>query len=151
MKLLYLLLALIAGGSATLQAGVNGALRTSIGNPILASLISFLVGSTGIAIAFILVVLTGNQTFPSLEYFKQVQWWMWTGGLLGAFFVFVTIIAPPKIGYANLFCLAIAGQIILAILFDHFGAFGNTVNVFNLYKAIGVLLLIAGVYIIQTN
>lgn len=151
MNIIYYLLSALSGAGATLQAGINGELRSSMGSPILTSLISFLVGSVVLAVAYGVGILAGLQTVPALENFRHTQWWMWVGGLLGALFVFTTIIAPPKIGYANMFCLAIAGQLLLAILFDHFGVFGNTVHIMSTMRAVGVVLLIVSVYIIQTN
>lgn len=151
MNIIYYLLSALSGAGSTLQAGINGQLRTTIGSPILASLISFLVGSVVLAVAYGVGIVAGLQTVPALENFRQTQWWMWIGGLFGALFVFSTIIAPPKIGYANMFCLGIAGQLLLAILFDHFGAFGNTIHTISTMRAVGVVLLIVSVYVIQTN
>jgi bacterial/archaeal transporter family-2 protein len=71
------------------------------------------------------------------------------GGLFGAFYIFTTIFASPKIGFANMFSLVICGQIIFAILFDHFGLLGNDVHLINPYRIVGVVLLVLGVYIIQ--
>lgn len=65
---------------------------------------------------------------------KGVRWWMLAGGLFGAFYIFTTIFASPKIGFANMFSLVICGQIILAILFDHFGLLGNDVHLITLIE-----------------
>ena len=76
---------------------------------------------------------------------------MWLGGLLGGFYVLVGILASPRIGFANLFSLVVAGQILLALLFDQFGAFGNPVHALNPLRAAGAALLVLGVYLIQTH
>lgn len=151
MNIIYFLLSALSGAGSTLQAGINGELRSNLGSPILASLISFLVGTVALSVAYAVGIIAGLQTVPSLEAFRHTQWWMWMGGLFGALFVFTTIIAPPKIGYANMFCLLIAGQLLLAIIFDHFGLFGNTVHTISTMRAVGALMLIVSVYIIQTN
>ncbi|HEX3032852.1 MAG TPA: DMT family transporter [Bacillota bacterium] len=151
MNFIYYLLSLAAGAVTTLQVGVNGNLRSALSSPVLASLISFTVGAVGLLAVYGISVLSGIQGVPALAALKQTQWWLWTGGLLGAFIVFSTIIIPPKIGYANMFALVIAGQLVLAILFDHFGIFGNQVHSINPYRAAGVVLMIISVYVIQTN
>lgn len=149
MSLKYYLLSFLSGLAVTLQVGINGQLRSNVGSPILSSLISFLVGSIGLCIVFCFTLANGTYTVSSLSTMKDIRLWMFTGGLLGAFYIFTTIIAPPKIGFANMFSLAICGQIILAVLFDHFGLMGNKIHLISPYRIIGIILLVSGVYIIQ--
>ena len=52
---------------------------------------------------------------------------MFIGGLLGAFYIFTTIFTSPKIEFANMFSLVICGQILLAVISDHFGLLGNQI------------------------
>jgi len=147
----YFLLALIGGAAATTQVGVNGRLLSHLGSPILTSFISFSVGTLGLALVYALAVWGGVQQVPSLSGIPQTSAWMWVGGLLGAFYVFTTIICAPKIGFANLYSLAIAGQLFLAITFDHFGLLGSPLHFITPLRAAGVLFLITGVYLIQTH
>lgn len=149
MSLQYYLLSLLSGLAVTLQVGINGQLQSDVGSPILSSLISFLVGSIGLCIIFCFTLANGTYTLSNLSAIKDIRWWLFTGGLLGAFYIFTTIIAPPKIGFANMFSLAICGQIILAVLFDHFGLLGNKIHLISPYRIIGIILLVSGVYIIQ--
>lgn len=150
MKSVYYILSLIAGMALTLQAGVNGQLRLKVGSPVFSSLISFLVGTIGLGIAFAYTVKSGNYSFADgTNMLKGVRWWMLIGGLLGAFYIFVTIFSSSQIGFAKMFSLVICGQVILSVLLDHFGAFGNEVHLFNVQRILGVMLLVTGVYIIQ--
>lgn len=151
MTIIFYLLSLISGFALTLQVGINGALRSKIGNPILSSFISFAVGALGLALVFFFTILKGTNTLPDSNNVKSISWWMFTGGLLGAFYIFVTIFTSPKIGFANMFSLVICGQIILSVIFDHFGLLGNQTHLLNPYRIVGVILLILGVYIIQNN
>lgn len=151
MLYIYYLLSLVSGFALTLQVGINGELRSKIGNPILSSLISFAVGTLGLAIVFFSAVLNGSISLPTANHIKSTSWWMFLGGLLGAFYIFTTIFASPKIGFANMFSLVICGQIILAVIFDHFGLLGNQVHLLTPVRALGIILLISGVYIIQTH
>jgi len=147
----YYLLALISGAAVTTQVGINGKLLVNIGGPILTSFISFLVGTIVLAIAYILAVYYGLEPIPTFNAMTQTSLWLWMGGVLGAFYIFTTILCSPKIGFANMFSLLVAGQIILAIIFDHFGLLGSSVHLISPLRFIGVILLIVSVYLIQTN
>lgn len=135
----------------SLQAGINGNLKDAVGSPVLASLISFIVGSAALFATYIIAVSSAAQAVPSLSDLKHTSWWMWTGGLLGAFYVLMLIVIVPRIGFANMFSLTIGGQIVLTVILDHLGAFGNQVHPISPLRVAGLVLLIAGVYIIQTN
>jgi len=130
--------------------GINGRLRAGLGNPLLASLLSFTVGTLGLAVTFAATLLLGARDALPFPAVRNTQWWMWLGGLLGAFYVWVSIIASPKIGFANLFSLVVAGQILLALVFDGFGLLGNPVHALSPLRAAGAVLLVAGVYLIQS-
>ncbi|MCR6544042.1 DMT family transporter [Dehalobacterium formicoaceticum] len=149
--IIYYLVSFLAGATAIIQAGVNGQLKTAVGGPVLASLISFFVGTLTLGIVFTVSVINGYQLLPSPESLQNTHWWMWIGGILGAFFVFVSILCVPKIGFACMFCLMITGQILISLIFDHFGAFGNSIYPMNPYRALGAIMLIGGVYLIQTH
>jgi transporter family-2 protein len=73
----------------------------------------------------------------------------YTGGLLGAFFVTVIILTVQKIGSANVFALVIAGQLFMALLYDHLGLFGFPQSNISVTKIIGVVLLVVGAYLIN--
>lgn len=148
MTLLYYLLSFVSGLFLSLQVVINGQLRQKVGSPILSSFISFLVGAICLGAIFCFSI-TSNSYSVSVHSIKNIRWWMLTGGMLGAFYIFSTIFVSPKIGFANMFCFVICGQVILSILFDHFGLLGNEVHSINLYRIIGVILLISGVYLIQ--
>lgn len=147
----YYLLALISGAALTTQVGINVKLLSNLGSPILTSFISFSVGTIGLAIVYILAACYGLQPVPTLSAIAQTNSWMWIGGLLGAFYIFTTIFCSPNIGFANMFSLIVAGQIVLSIVFDHFGLLGSPVHLVTPVRLIGVTLLIFSVYLIQTN
>lgn len=149
--LIYYLLSLISGFALTFQVGINGALKLKLGNPLLSSVISFAVGTLGLALVLFLTILNGSSSLPSATSIKNTSWWMFTGGLLGGFYIFTTIFTSPKIGFANMFSLVICGQIILAVIFDHFGLLSNAVHVITPLRVLGIGFLILGVYIIQTH
>jgi transporter family-2 protein len=78
---MLLLVALVAGMCAPLQFNMNTALRDVAGEPALAATISFFIAT----IALIVTVVIMRETVPEIGTIASVPWWMWTGGLLGAF------------------------------------------------------------------
>ncbi len=147
MNYMYLLLAFLTGLAITIQAGVNANLRQAMTNPILAAAISF--GSGFFALIFLL--LASGSSIPALDTVRQVNWWKWTGGVIGAVYVTTVIVSVPKIGTANLISLSVAGQLIAAIVMDHYGLMGFSLHPANGWRLLGVVLIIAGVLLVVRN
>ena len=140
-----LLLALLAGLLLPLQAGINSQLRSSLGHPLVATLVSFLVGSVAIA-----VVMLGLRVSIPAAGFRTAPWWHWTGGMLGAVYVLVTVVVAPRLGAATMIATIIAGQMLASLLLDHYGVAGMRIRSMRGASA-GALLIIAGVVVIQRN
>ena len=146
MDFFWYALALLAGMALATQAGINSQLRQAVGHPLLASLISFAVGLLSLLGAF----LATRSRYPLLPFqqFGEIAWWKWTGGLLGAYMVSSAIFVAPRIGAANMIALIVAGQMLLAIVYDHFGLMGFLTHPVNPLRIIGAVLLLAGVWLI---
>ena len=149
--MLYYLLAIIAGTTLSSQVAINGKLLSYLGSPILTAFISFLIGTVGLGVIYLVSAYYGLQTIPNFSALSQTSFWMWTGGLLGAFYIFTSVFVAPKIGFANLFSLIVAGQIILALVFDHFGLLTGQPHLTSSMRMVGVAFLVIGVYLIQNN
>lgn len=145
-KELYYLLAMAAGVAVAVQAGVNSQLRDAIRNPIITSLLSFCVGT--IALLLYVLIMYRNEV-PSLDQLRQISPWKWTGGLLGVLYVTVVILAAPRIGAANTLGIIVAGQLLMAIVLDHFGWLGFPVKTINWNRILGALFLLVGVYLLR--
>jgi transporter family-2 protein len=63
--------------------------------------------------------------------------------------VIVAILSVHKIGAANMFVLLVAGQLFTAVMMDHFGVLGLKESPATIQKMIGILLLIAGAYLVN--
>ena len=139
----YLLLVLMfCGGIAVaLQPSINGRLAQRVG-VIESSSISFAVGTL-----FLLAIALfwGKGSFRGVA---TANWWELTGGLLGAFFVTLTIIAVPRIGTTAAMAAVIGAQLTTGILLDHYGLFGLRTIPLDGKRAIGVALLLAGTALI---
>lgn len=143
--LLYALLALLAGAGLPVQAGINTALRQHLGRPEWAALVNFSVGA--LALASLLVVQ--RAAVPAAAAWARAPWWSYAGGFLGAFFVSSAVILTPRIGVLAMLALMLAGQVTSAVLLDHFGLVGLASRAFTPSRALGAVLLVAGVLLVQ--
>ena len=144
-NIIYYILAFVAGFGLITQTGVNSQLRATLGNPVLAAMVSFLIGTFSLLL-YILIFERSN--LGVLNNLRGMQWHKWTGGLIGAFFVTSVVIFAPRIGAANTMCLIIAGQILFALFLDHFGYLGFAQHSFNVWRFAGAVLVIGGVFLI---
>ncbi len=144
-SLFFLLLALAAGACAPTQAGINSQLRVFTGDPTLAALISFAVGTLSLLICCLVLRIP----WPAAQTLSHLPWWMWTGGCMGAFLVFVSIILAPKLGAATTLAFMIAGQMFMSLVLDNYGLIGFPEHPTSLWRFVGVVLLVVGVVMIR--
>jgi len=76
-------------------------------------------------------------------------WWIWSGGLLGAFLVASTVVLAPRLGAASMVALIVAGQMLASICLDHFGWIGYPVHPVSGLRMLGVFFLVGGVVLIR--
>jgi len=145
MDLFYILLAFVAGACAPTQAGINSQLRFWTNDPVFAAMISFAVGTA----ALLCYVLVLRIPWPAIKTMSYAPWWIWTGGLLGAFLVAVTVILAPELGAATMMAIMIAGQMTAGVILDHFGLVGYEEHPVNIWRCLGAVLLVTGVVIIK--
>lgn len=144
MQSLLYLLAFAAGVVLIVQVGVNSTLRAAVGHPVMAALISFVIGSVGL-LAFLLLI---RAPWPDRAQLSAAPAWVWLGGLLGAFYVVSTIIVGPRIGAAALLALIVLGQLVTALLVDHFGWLGFPEHPVTALRLLGALMLFGGMLLI---
>ena len=137
--------ALAAGTAVSMQLGVNSQLRGVAGGPVAAAAISFIVGT--VALVFLTLALNGG--LPSFGDVANAPWWVWTGGLLGAFYVFASVILTPRLGAATTVALILTGQVLASIAIDHFGLFRLASQEATPLRLLGALLIVAGVFFVQ--
>lgn len=140
----WMVVVMVAAGGALMsfQAPINAALRNHVG-VVESSLVSFSVGT----IALILVVLLAGK--GNLGAIRNAQWWHLLGGLIGAVFVTVTLMAAPKIGVTGLIVATLAGNMMGAVLIDRYGWVGLAPRSIDPTRVAGVLLMIVSVVLIN--
>lgn len=144
-KVLWIFLVVLAGALLPIQAGLNTKMGKAIESPIWASLISFAVGT----LAMLSYAGVTKQGFNLAE-LRNIPAHTWIAGVLGAFYVTTIVLAFPRLGPALTFGLVVAGQLLISLLLDHFNILVQVQHSINIFRVIGVLLIIAGVVIIRT-
>jgi len=142
---LFILLAAFAGIWVAFQGAINGLLARQLSHPLQATFVSFLGGT--LVIALILVFL--QPEIPSGTTLKRIPWYLYTGGAMGVFFVTVALLSVPRIGATQFLAAILAGQVVGALLIDHFGLLEVPVQHISWKRIGGVLLIVIGVFLTQ--
>ncbi len=137
--------ALLAGAMLPVQFGINAQLANWVGGSVRAALVSFVVGAAGLLVA----VLVTARGWPDRA--GDAPWWVWIGGLLGAFYVLGSIVTAPKLGAATLVALILAGQAIASLLVDHYGWVGFEEHPITALRVVGIVLLAGGVVLVRLS
>jgi bacterial/archaeal transporter family-2 protein len=138
------LVALVCGGALACQVGVNAALRRKMDDTILTSVASFAVGLVGL----VLIALLRRNAPPTLSTMACWPKWVWLGGLLGAFYIAAAATLAPRVGGAGWLAAVIAGQIITALILDHYGWLGFERRPLGVSRVLGASLLMVGVLLV---
>lgn len=142
--LLSMIAVVIAGGATALQAPTNAKMMTAVGSPVNAAFVSFAVGTA--ALGILAMVL---QARPDMVAARNLPWYAWIGGLYGAVFVVAAAWGVPRLGVALTITLMVAGQLLIGLILDHFGAFGSPQSPISLGRLAGVALVIGGVLMVR--
>jgi len=140
-NILLFFLMFCGGLAVAMQPSINSRLAQKIGF-LESSCISFAVGTLAL---YIVALVAGRGSFRSLP---EAAWWELSGGLLGAYFVSMTILAVPRIGTTAALAATIAAQLLTGLVLDTFGLFGFRQIPFDFKRAVGVGLLIVGASLI---
>ncbi len=136
-SVVFFILMFCGGISVAVQPSINGRLAEKVG-VIESSFISFAVGTL---VLLALVLISGRGTLRGIG---DVSWWELTGGLLGAFFVTLTIVVVPKIGTASTMAATITAQLLTGLLLDQFGLFGLRAVPLDGKRTLGAAMLLIG-------
>jgi transporter family-2 protein len=142
---LLAMIAVVFGGAATaLQAPTNAKMMTAVGSPVNAAFVSFAVGTAALGILAVLL-----QAKPDMAASRALPWYAWVGGLYGAIFVVAAAWGVPRLGVATTITLMVAGQLLLSVGLDHFGAMGVPKQTISWGRAAGVLMVLGGVLMVR--
>ena len=138
-------LALLAGISVVIQQVLNANLRAELNSAVWSGFMSYLLGLA----CMVLLAIMLREPIPSPGLVARIPLWAWTGGLFGAIFIGLSIVVAHDLGAATLIALLVTGQMIAAIVLDHFGWLGLAQRPVDVSRLIGVCLLVGGVVLIR--
>jgi transporter family-2 protein len=141
----YLAFGFLAGAMLPVQFGINAQLADWVGSALRATLVSFVVGTVALLAATLVFV----RGWPGGERLGEAPWWVWLGGLLGAFYVLGSVVTAPKLGAATLVAVILAGQAVASLLVDHFGWVGFEENPVTPGRLVGMVLVAVGVALVR--
>ena len=128
-----------------IQTAANSRLRQSVVSPMVASLVSFTIGTLFLAIV---VLCEKGSLLIERELVERLPWWAWCGGLCGLWGLTVNIIIFPKIGAMQTALMPMLGQIGMGIVIDSLGLLQSPVFPFTLKRAVALLILLIGIVMI---
>jgi bacterial/archaeal transporter family-2 protein len=143
-KTILALITIAIGATLPIQAALNGKLMRAFGHPVIGAAISFLTGT--------ILLLTYASTLHkhvTLEAVKQTVWFDWIGGIIGVLYVTGSIMLIPRLGAGFAFALMVGGQLLMSLIMDHYGMLGLNVSQVSWSKIGGVVLVVAGVWLIR--
>jgi transporter family-2 protein len=142
-RTLAVLLGAGAGCLVGLQAPINSRLGRSLGS-VQAASVSFLIGT----VALLAIAAFANGGLVSIGHVTRVPWWALTGGLLGAVYVTIALIAVRTLGASGIAAAVIAGQLAVSVAIDRFGLLGVARQPIDAHRIVGLVLLVAGVALV---
>ena len=141
-----IVLAVLAGAFVPVQTAANSLLGKGLGSGVWSTLVVFIVASLTTA----LFMVFQRPAMPDSAQLSGIPAYAWlTGGVLGAVYIYLLIYTAPKLGMAGAVGFVITGQLIAAMLFDHFGWMGFEQHSISWKRMAGAVLLILGVIIVK--
>ncbi|MBU3144273.1 DMT family transporter [Clostridium sp. CF012] len=94
----------------------------------------------GLIVLIIILLLKKEK----LKFKKDIPIYLFSGGLIGVFVVFLNNVCFNSLGASLTLSLGIFGQLVLACFIDHYGLFGLNIYKFNKKKVIGFIIILSG-------
>ena len=141
----YLIVALVTGAAIAVQALANSRLRFALGTPVWAAIAQFIVG----LVALVAIAIVARQPAPDTTGLSRMPWWGWVGGAIGALFITVSIVLTPRLGTAVTLATMTVGQLLAALVLDHYGWLGAPVMRLSLPRVLGAGCLLLGIALMR--
>jgi transporter family-2 protein len=137
-KILFALLAVVAGVATALQATANAGLAQRVG------LGAALVVNTSIVLAGALAFFTAQGVHANF-FPAGTSWALYIGGVCGFVVILCLAFVFPRIGAVWAIALVVLGQSVAALAIDHYGLLGMPKDPITIQRAGGLALIVLGV------
>ena len=132
----------VAGMLVGVQRALNGKINEFSQQSFTTSLLNFITGTLFLAVLFIVALLTHHTHVVA---FGNGPWWMYFGGVVGAFYIAFAATVVQHLGALTSTFLTVGGQLLGSLLIDLIIP-THGVNV-STYLVIGILMTYAGVVV----
>lgn len=139
---MFLVLAMLVGAIVPVQTAINTRLRVSVGSPIAATFLSFIVAA---AVSSVMALLVTGELVPNLAVAAAQPWWAWLGGFMGVMFIAGNIVLFPKLGPVQTVILPILGQVVMGLIIDRFGLFQSPRVAVGALQLVGAFIVVLGI------
>lgn len=141
------IIGIIAGMVTAAQTAVNGEMSRLLGSATHAAAISMLGGM--LSIICIVLFYERSLSHLRLAFGKDRPYWIWFGGILGAFYISIGAWLVQYVGTGGSVVLMLCGLIAMSLLIDKFGWLSAPKKNIQKIQLLGLLLLISGVACIR--
>ena len=138
---LVILIGLIGGVGVGLQVPIAGAMGQRVGG--IAS--SFIIHVSGAIFSGLFLLLRGGE---KIRDWTTLPWYMLIAGIFGLILYLTINVTLPRLGSTMMVSLIIVGQLMAGVVIDHFGLLGVATRPIDLPRAIGLVVLVLGAYLI---
>ncbi len=140
-----ILFAMTTGAIVPFQLIFNGQLGAVTKNVFTASLVVFLIGSVVLTV----ILLLSRPEVPRLNDLVAAPFTAWFGGFIAAGYIISIVFITPRLGVGLTTGFILVGQLVAALLLDHYGAFGNAQHTLNIGRFIGFAFMVTGIGFIK--
>ena len=131
---------LVGGVAVAVQAAMAGIITDKLG--VLEN--ALVVFGGGFLVALILILI--NQG-GKIRDWNTLPWYVFLAGPLGIVIITSIGFSIPRIGLASTLTLIVVSQLVIGVVFDHFGWLA-AIRPLDLNRGIGILLLFVGTWVV---
>ena len=139
---IWQLVGFVAGMLVAARNSINGQLGVVLESSIQAGLIALITGTV------VLLIFTGiaRQGLTNIAYAVKAKtpWWVWTGGILGAFFIVARAYLVPVLGTGAVVIIGILGQLSCSLAIDKYRLLNSRKRPVTFRQIIGLVFLLIG-------
>lgn len=139
----YATLMLLAGMGIPTMAALNAGLGSRLQSPSLAASILFLVAMF-MALTYMVIV----EGLPKTIIAKDAPFYFHLGGFFVVFYILTITWVAPRYGIGNAVSFVLLGQLISMTAIDHFGLLGSPQSSLTIQRAVGLLVMALGVFLV---
>lgn len=143
--MLSTLLTALIGTLGGVAVGLQGPIAAQMGKRVGGVASSFVVHVSGAFLSGALLLARGGE---EIRNWRSLSWYMLGAGAFGVILYLTINHTMPRLGATTALALIIIGQLSMGILIDHFGLFGVAVRQLDTWRVAGLLLLLAGGYLV---